>query len=99
MVIPEPREHLRNLVAIKIHASDCGCKHFRPDGSDADDAYYRRHADAVMELFPEVRVEDSLITEGWTVPGCIVEKVTHRQYVLRTAPEPLVEPVPVEETR
>jgi hypothetical protein len=94
----DPRLVLRDMIAEKIHTSDCGCKDFRPDGTDSDDAYYRRHADAVMELFPDVGVEDWLIA---TVPGPSGDvevreqirrphmPVTHHRYVLRTEPQPL----------
>ncbi|MEU3452138.1 hypothetical protein ABZ671_00645 [Micromonospora sp. NPDC006766] len=57
------RDQLRDLIATRIHAADCGCTDFRPDGSDADDVYYRRLADSVMDMF------DGEITELWQVIG------------------------------
>jgi hypothetical protein len=97
---PDRRETLRDLIAEKIHASDCGCKDFRTDGTEADDAYYRRHADAVMELFPDAGVEDWLIATLPTPTGEVEVReqiqrphmpVTHRRLVLRTAPQPVEE--------
>lgn len=90
---PDARETLRNLIAEKIHASDCGCKDFRPDGTDADDAYYRRHADAVMELFPEVSVELERRTPGLVLPISKEDAAfaTHRRYVAGAAPQPVEE--------
>jgi len=48
------RDELRDLISTQIHSADCGCTDFRPDGSECDDGYYRRLADSVMELWPEV---------------------------------------------
>jgi hypothetical protein len=76
-----PKIILRDRIAARIHASDCGCPDFRSDGSDADDVYYRRLADAVMELFPEVEAEHEYRRDGWVF-----------RYVLRTAPEPIERP-------
>lgn len=82
MTAPTLRERVRDLIAEKIHAAECGCDDYRPDGSDADDPYYRHTADAVMELFPEVDVEEVVPFRGAAVHTC---------YALRTVPEPIEE--------
>jgi hypothetical protein len=51
------RTQLRDLIAARIHAAQCGCPDWRPDGTDEnDDPLYRHTADAVMDLFPTFEV-------------------------------------------
>jgi hypothetical protein len=85
----DPRLVLRDLIAEKIHASDCGCKDFRPDGTDADDAYYRRHADAVMELFAFVTPREVCIRDDGTAWEPMQAEPTHVDFEVRTHPAPL----------
>lgn len=98
---PEPRETLRNLIAEKIHAFECGCDSHVDQRGRWDDS--TAVADAVMELFPDVGVEDWLIATLPTPSGEVEVReqvqrphmpVTHRRLVLRTAPQ-LVEETPL----
>lgn len=104
---PSPRETLRDLIAEKLHAYECGCDLRADQRSPRDD--FAAVADAVMDLFPEVGVEDWLIGTLPTSSGEVEVReqirrphmpVTHQRYVLRTAPTELADssPQPVEET-
>lgn len=93
----EPREALRSMIAAKLR----GC----PSGR----FNITTMADAVMDLFPDVGVEDWLIGTLPTLSGEVEVReqirrphmpATHQRYVLRTAPTALADasPLPVEET-
>lgn len=81
----DPRAEMRDRIASALHAAECGCADYRPGDAAADS--YRRQADAVMGLFPEVVKERQGMTDSWF--GYEIPKARAARYVLRTAPEPI----------
>ncbi|MFY1686398.1 hypothetical protein [Plantactinospora sp. WMMB782] len=72
------RDQLRDLIAAKMHADDCGC-----DGPEDD--FYRNLADSVMELFPDVERQGRDAAGGWDAAEGWEPLAT--RWVARTAPE------------
>lgn len=81
----DAREALRNLIAEKIHAFECGCDSHVDQRGRWDN--FVAIADAVMELFPQVVHECSDSTGAWFEVDDSWEPPVTR-YALYTEPHP-----------